>query len=58
MQSSSAEERLARYMARFASAGAFAYLVLLTPQIAAQFDRLQPWYTALFACSIFGPARP
>lgn len=56
MQGSSAEERLARYLARFASAGAFAYLVLLAPQIASQFGRLQPWYTPLFACAIFGPA--
>lgn len=56
MQGSSAEERLSRYMARFASAGAFAYLVLLGPQILSQFDRLQPWYTPLFVCSIFGPA--
>ena len=56
MQGPSAEERLSRYMARFASAGAFAYLVLLGPQILSQFDRLQPWYTPLFVCSIFGPA--
>ncbi|CCQ14077.1 ATPase domain protein [Rhodococcus sp. AW25M09] len=56
MQGSSAEERLSRYLARFASAGALAYLVLLTPQIASQFGRLQPWYTPLFAFAIFGPA--
>lgn len=43
-------------MARFASAGAFAYLVLLAPQIASQSDRLQPWYTPLFALTIFCPA--
>ena len=56
IHNSSAEERLARYMARFASAGAFAYLVLLAPQIASQSDRLQPWYTPLFVCTIFCPA--
>ncbi|MEK8074033.1 sensor histidine kinase [Rhodococcoides navarretei] len=56
MHGPSAEERLARYMARFASAGAFAYLALLAPQILSQFGRLQPWYTPLFVCAIFGPA--
>lgn len=56
MTGSSAEERLSRYMARFASAGAFAYLVLLAPQIAAQSERLKPWYTAVFVVAVFGPA--
>ncbi|WP_415971660.1 sensor histidine kinase [Rhodococcus sp. 077-4] len=56
MPNTSAEERLSRYMARFASAGAFAYLVLLAPQIAGQFDRLYAWYTTVFVVTVFGPA--
>ncbi|MGA9873105.1 MAG: ATP-binding protein, partial [Rhodococcus sp. (in: high G+C Gram-positive bacteria)] len=52
----SALGRLTRFITRFVSAGAAAYLVLLVPQIVNQQDSLQSWYTPVFVVAIFVPA--
>lgn len=54
--SNSALDRLTRYITRFVSAGAAAYLVLLVPQILDQRSHLAVWYTPVFAVVIFVPA--
>lgn len=54
--SGSALDRLTRFITRFVSAGAAAYLILLVPQILEQRSHLDAWYTPVFVTVIFVPA--
>ncbi|MFC7446759.1 ATP-binding protein [Rhodococcus daqingensis] len=50
-----AEERIIRSFARFLSAGALLFGLLLAPSIVAQSRALAPWWTPLAVVLVFGP---